>query len=79
MGMGNLQILTLRKNRIKLLDEELFAETKKLTELLYFDDNDLTAIHKGLFIGLTNLEILYLDKNQIDTLAWLDEENLAET
>ena len=66
-GLENLENLTLRGNRLRSLEKNMFKETNKLS-ILNLRDNSLTVLPKGLFMGMVNLEHLNLWGNLINSL-----------
>lgn len=66
MVKGDLGTLTLRNNRIKLIDDDAFNNLK--IRILDLSNNEISRLNKRSFYGLTNLRTLVLSNNFIDSI-----------
>ncbi len=62
--------LTLSRNKIKSIETDSFLTEPFESHMLqlYLSENKLTKIQQRTFNGLSKLEILHLDKNEIDEI-----------
>ena len=75
--MFQLNALSLAKNEIQSIEKDSFLFQTLETHLfeLYLTENKLNKIRSGAFNGLYRLQIIFLDKNQIEEI----EKNSFET
>jgi Leucine-rich repeat (LRR) protein len=69
-GLFKLQILYLDKNEIESIEANSFLTEPFESNILelYLSENKLTTIKQRTFNGLFKLQILYLDKNEIESI-----------
>jgi Leucine-rich repeat (LRR) protein len=77
-SMLQLKNLSLSRNEIESIEENSFLTEPFESNILqlYLSENKLTKIQQGAFNGLFKLEILHLDKNNIDEIEINSFENL---